>query len=166
LLRAVADSSTLIALSRSDVVDLFAGLDVELLAPKEVEEELERRTNRRILSHVRVIGLRAKTLYKCRELQNLGIGKGEAACCALALRLALGFILCDDAKFIRQKFFSQNRTLQALAVFGFSYILYHLHKQGLVGDVWPHFTRIIRSNNWERSEVQTANYTFLREMGL
>jgi predicted nucleic acid-binding protein len=162
---AITDSSTLIALSRSDVVDLLAGLDVELLAPKEVEEELGRGTNRRILSHVTVIVLKAKTLNKQRELQNLGIGKGGAACCALALRLALRFILCDDAKFIRQKHLSQNRSLRSVAVLGFSYILYRLHKQDLVGDVWPHFTRIIASNNWERSEVQAANYSFLKGMG-
>ena len=119
-----------------------------------------------------------------KSLEYLNISKGEAQCCALANKLKLGFIICDDGKFIRQKFFSDNKQLQNIKVLGFSFFLHIFYmsvnrkaisehaqkslifdKKGLIKNVWEYFDKIIELNNWERSEVLVANYTFLKEMG-
>ncbi len=118
-----------------------------------------------LLEAVEVVQLRGRGVKKSRALENLGIGRGEADCCVLAARLKLGSIVCDDRKFVRQRFFANDKTLRATTIFGFSFLLHLLYKRKAVNDVWPFFERIISSNNWRRSEVEAVNYTFLKEMG-
>lgn len=112
-----------------------------------------------------VHSLYGRTLKKARALEYLNIGKGEAQCCALAFSLGLAFIVCDDRKFLRQRFFSNDNDLKNINVVGFSYFLHLFYKEKLIADVWSHFDIVIEKCNWKRSEVQIANYTFLKELG-
>lgn len=118
-----------------------------------------------LLKVVTVQTLQGRTLKKAHALEYFNIGKGEAQCCALAFSLGLGFIVCDDRKFLRQRFFSNDTDLKNIKVPGFSYFLHLFHKEKLVSDVWILFDSIIEKCNWKRSEVQIANYTFLKELG-
>ena len=133
-----------------------------IIIPKAVKEEIK---NKKILRLCRIQELKGRTLKLSKSLEHLNIGKGEAQCCALANRLKLKFIICDDRKFIRQKFFSSDRHIQNIKILGFSFFLHIFYKKRLIKDIWEHFDKIINSNNWERSEVLIANYTFLKEMG-
>ncbi len=117
------------------------------------------------LDAVEVVQLRGRSIKKSRALENLGIGKGEADCCGLANRLKLDFIVCDDRKFVRQRFLANDKALSAVTIFGFSFLLHLLYERKAVNAVWPYFDKIIASNNWRRSEVEAANYSFLKEMG-
>lgn len=118
-----------------------------------------------LLGAVEVVQLKGRSVKKSRALENLGIGRGEADCCVLSARLKLGFVVCDDRKFVRQRFFANDKTLRAIAIFGFSFLLHLLYKRKALNDVWPLFEKIINANHWRRSEVEAANYTFLKEMG-
>lgn len=158
----VVDSTALIALERTNLTRFLNKINYKVIIPKAVKEEIK---NKKILRVVEIQELRGKTLKNSRTLERLNIGKGEAQCCALANKLKLGFIICDDRKFIRQKFFL-NSKLKDIKILGFSFFLHAFYKEKLIDDVWQHFERIIKLNNWERSEVLVANYTFLKESGV
>ena len=158
----VADSSTLIALERAGLIKFLKGIDYDVIISNAVKEEVK---NQKILKFLKVYELRGRTLKLSKSLEHLNIGRGEAQCCALANKLKLNFVICDDRKFIRQKFFSNNKDIQNIKVLGFSFFLHIFHKKKLIKDVWKYFDKIIELNNWERSEVLAANYTFLKEMG-
>ena len=158
----VVDSSTLIALERADLLGFLGKINYTIIISPSVREEV---SNENILKFCKVQELNGRTLKLSKSLEYLGIGTGESQCCALAIRLKLKFIICDDRKFIRQRFFLNNRKVHNIKILGFSFFLHIFYKKKLIKDVWQHFDKIIRLNNWERSEVQVANYTFLRGMG-
>ncbi len=158
----VVDSSTLIALERANMITYFNRINYGIVVPSAVKEEVK---SENILRFVKVMQLKGRTLKNSKSLERLNIGKGEAQCCALAAKLKLKFIICDDRKFIRQRFFLENKNLQNVKVLGFSFLLHLFYRKKLISDVWVHFNKIIKLNNWERSEIQVANYTFLRELG-
>ena len=162
LKKLVADSSTLIALDRAGLISYLGKIDYKIIIPKAVKQEFK---NDIALDNLELHELKGRTLKKSRTLEQLNIGKGEAQCCALANKLKLGFIICDDIKFIRQRFFSVDQKLKNIKIVGFAFFLHIFYKKKLIDDVWPCFNKIIKSSNWERSEVLAANYTFLKEMG-
>lgn len=161
----VIDSSTLLAFEKADMVGLLPKLGLKLLVPPSVKAEIEAGITASLLKVIEVLQLRGRSIKKSRALENLGIGQGEADCCVLAKKLKLGFIVCDDRKFVRQRFLSNDKTLNAITILGFSFLLHLLYKRKIISGVWPVFEKIIGSNNWRRSEVEAANYTFLRELG-
>ncbi|MEK6837966.1 MAG: hypothetical protein AABX69_04915 [Nanoarchaeota archaeon] len=161
----VIDSSTLLAFEKAGLVDLLSKLGLKILVPPSVKAEIEAGRTAVLLSIVEAVQLKGRTIKKSRTLENLGIGKGEADCCVLATRLKLGLIICDDRKFLRQRFLSHDKTLSAITIFGFSFLLHLLYKRKAVNDVWPLFEKIISANHWRRSEVEAANYAFLKKMG-
>lgn len=158
----IVDSSTIIALERADLIKFLGRLNYKLIIPQSVEEEIK---NKNTLKFFNTQELKGRTLKYSKSLEQLNIGKGESQCCALANKLKLKFIICDDRKFIRQKFLLGSRQMQNISVLGFSFFLHVFHKKGLIKNVWEHFDKIIKLNNWERSEVLIANYTFLKDMG-
>lgn len=158
----VVDSSTLIALERAGLIKFLNKIDYSIIIPKAVKEEIK---NYRILKFFKIQELRGRTLRLSKSLEHLGIDKGEAQCCALANKLKLKFIICDDRKFIRQRFLLNNKQLQNIKVLGFSFFLHIFYKKRLIKNIWEYSNKIIKLNNWERSEVLVANYTFLKEMG-
>ncbi len=162
----VIDSSTLFAFEKAGLLNLLGSLPFQLIIPEGVRGEIEAGKGKALLGFVKIVPLKGRSLKLSRSLGAFGTGKGEAECCVLAARLKLGFIVCDDRKFIRQRFFSSDRKLRSIKVFGFSFLLYQLHRKKLMADVWRCFDRIITANNWGRSEVQVSNYTFLKEIGL
>ena len=161
----MADSSSLFALERADITKFLDKINYSIMIPKAVKSEIETGTTKLILKRAKVVELKGRTLKRSRALEKLGIGKGESQCCALANNLKLKFIVCDDRKFIRQKFFSDDKKLRNIKVLSFSFFLHLFYKKKLIDNVWLYFNKIIKLNNWERSEVQIANYTFLKEMG-
>lgn len=161
----VIDSSTLLAFEKARLVGLLKKLDYTLVVPFSVKEEIEKGGGRELLALVEAAHLRGRSIKKASALKQLGIGAGEADCCVLANRLKLHFIVCDDRKFVRQRFFSSDKTLKKTTVIGFAFLLHKLFRNKSIDDVWHYFDRIISSNNWERSEVQSSNYTFLRALG-
>lgn len=158
----IFDSSTLIALERADLIKFLNKIDYGIIIPKAVHEEIK---NKDTLRPLQTQELKGRTLKLSKSLEHLGIGKGEAQCCALANRLNLNFIMCDDRKFLRQKFFSNNKLVQNIKLLGFASFLHIFYKNGLIKEMWNHFDRIIKLNNWERSEVLVSNYTFLKKSG-
>jgi len=158
----VVDSSTLIAMERANLIKHFNKINYGIVVPSAVKEEVK---SENILRFVKVMPLKGRTLKNSKSLEHLNIGKGEAQCCALAAKLRLKFIICDDRKFIRQRFFLENKNLQNIGVLGFSFFLHIFYKKRLITDVLGYFNKIIKLNNWERSEVFIANYTFLKELG-
>ena len=158
----VIDASTLIACERGGLLPLIGKLKLDLRIPSVVLDEIG---NKRFkLNNSTGEVLKGKTLYYARQLEKY-VGKGDAACIALAKHLPLHTIISDDRKLLRQVFFSKDRYLQDLGILGFSFLLHRLYKEGLVKDVWSFFERIVAACNWKRSEVEIANYTFLKEMG-
>lgn len=162
----VIDSSTLFAFEKAGLLNLLGSLPFQLIIPEGVRGEIESGNGKVLLGFVKVVPLNGRSLRLSRSMAAFGVGNGEAECCALAARLKLGFIVCDDRKFIRQRFFSSDEKLKSVKIFGFSFLLYLLHKQKLIDAVWSYFDKIILANNWHRSEVQVSNYSFLKEMGL
>ena len=158
----VVYSSTLTALERANLIKFLNKISYDVVIPKAVKEEIK---NENMLKVVQVQELKGRTLKKSKSLEQLNMGKGEAQCCALANKLKLNFIICDDRKFIMQKFFSHDSNLKNIKILGFSFFLHIFYKKKLISDLWKHFDRIVRLNNWERSEVLVANYTFLKELG-
>lgn len=158
----VVDSSSLIALERADLIKFLDKINCIIFISTSIKEEV---SNEKILKFCKVQELRGRTLKLSKSLENLGIDKGEAQCCALAIKLKSGFIICDDRKFIRQRFFLNNKKVMNIKVLGFSFFLHIFYKKRLIKNVWEYFDKVIRLNNWERSEVQVSNYTFLKEMG-
>ena len=161
----VIDSSTLLAFEKAGLVGLLKKLDYALIVPVSVNEEIDKGGCRELLALVKVVHLKGRSIKKASKLQRLGIGVGEADCCTLANKLKIHFVVCNDRKFIRQKFFSSDKTLKNTKVFGFAFLLHKLFKNKSIGDVWHYFDKIISLNNWARSEVQASNYAFLRELG-
>ena len=135
----------------------------EIVIPKAVQAEV---SGIKLSESIAVMQLTGRSIKKSRSIEDvLGAGRGEAECCALALKLKTGFILCDDRKFVRQKFFAANRSVKGIRVFGFSLLLHILCKRKHIEGVWPYFVKIVASNNWRRSEVLSVNYAFLKEKG-
>lgn len=161
----VIDSSTLFAFEKAGLVGLLSKLRLKILVPQSVKAEIEAGSTVSLLRTVEVLQLRGRSIKKSRALESLGISKAEADCCVLATRLKLGFIVCDDRKFLRQRFLSTDKTLKAVEVFGFSFLLHLLYKHKIISEVWPVFEKILDLNNWRRSEVEAANYAFLKESG-
>jgi len=162
LSKVIVDSSTLIALERANLINFLNKIDYSTIIPIAVKEEI---INERILKFLIIQELKGRTLKLSRSLEHLGIGKGESQCCALANKLKLKFIICDDRKFIRQRFFLYNKNIRNIKVLGFSFFLHMFYKKRLIKDVWQQLDNIIKLNHWERSEVLIANYTLLKEMG-
>ena len=158
----VVDSSTLIALEKANLAHLLKRINYVIIIPKAVKEEIN---NEKVLKFLKIKELKGRSLKLSKHFEYLGIGNGEAECCILANSLKLRFMLCDDRRFIRQKFLSNNKQLQSIKILGFSFFLHIFYKKKLIKDVLKHFHKIIKLNNWERSEVFVANYTFLKEMG-
>ena len=156
----VVDSSSLIALDRVGLLDLLGKVDYAVLIPQHVYEEVK--INK---SFINVKKLNGRTLNIAKKLKKLNIGDGEAECCALALSLKLEFIVCDDNKFIKTRFYLGKSRLLNLKILGFSFLLHLFYKNKLIDNVWDHFNNIIKLNNWERSVVQVTNYTFLKQLG-
>lgn len=165
LRRLVTDSSTLIAFEKAGLVGLLPKLSVKILVPQSVKAELEAGSTASLLKIIDVLQLKGRSIKKSRALENVGIGNGEADCCVLAHRLKLGFIVCDDRKFVRQRFLSNDKTLMSLKIFGFSFLLHLLYKRKIISEIWPIFEKILISNNWRRSEVEASNYLFLKKFG-
>ncbi|MEK6834972.1 MAG: hypothetical protein AABX61_01780 [Nanoarchaeota archaeon] len=161
----VVDSSTLFALGRVKLIKFLGKIDFKIFIPKAVKEEIQKGNDNLILKLVKMTELKGRTLKISKQLEKLNLDKGESQCCALAFKLKLKFIICDDRRFIRQIFFSNNNKLKKIKILGFSFFLHEFYKNKLIDDVWKHFNEIIKVNNWERSEVQVANYTFLKELG-
>ena len=161
----VIDSSTLLAFEKAGLVGLLPELGLKLLVPSSVKAEIEAGSTAVLLNLVEVIQLKGRSIKKSRALESLGIDKGEADCCVLAKKLKLGFIVCDDRKFVRQRFLANDKTLRSVVIFGFSFLLHLLHMRKVISDVWPVFEKIISTNHWRRSEVEAANYAFLKEIG-
>jgi len=162
LSKVIVDSSTLIALERANLINFLNKIDYSTIIPIAVKEEI---INERILKFLIIQELKGRTLKLSRSLEHLGIGKGESQCCALANKLKLKFIICDDRKFIRQRFFLYNKNIRNIKVLGFSFFLHMFYKKRLIKDVWQQLDNIIKLNHWERSEVLIANYTLLKERG-
>lgn len=158
----VVDSSTLVAIERAGLSNLLGKINFEIIIPRAVKEEIK---SEHILKFVSIMELRGRTLKISRSLEHLNIGKGEAQCCALANKLGLKFIVSDDMKFIRQKYFSDSRSLHDIKILGFSFFLHIFYQKKLISSIWEYFDKIIKLNNWERSETLVANYTFLKELG-
>ena len=155
----IIDSSTIIALERVNLLNYLIKLNFDILITEAVSNEIKN------VRGLKVEPLKGKSLKLVMELEKINIGKGEAECIALAKKLKLGFILCDDRKLIRQIFFSSNKGLKDIKILGFSFILHELYNKKIITNIWECFDLIIKRNNWERSEVQVANYTFLKELG-
>ena len=161
LLKIIVDTSTLISLERVDLIKLLNKVDYKIIIPKAVEKEI-RFTYK--LKNIEVVELVGRSLKKSNDLEKLGIDKGEAQCCVLAKKLRLKFIICDDRKFIRQRFFL-DKQFNGINIVGFSFFLHIFYRRNLIKDVWSYFNKIINLNHWERSEVQIVNYIFLKELG-
>ena len=161
----VIDSSTLLAFEKAGMVDFLHKVGLRIFVPNSVKAEIEAGGKSSVLDVIQVVPLRGRSIKKSGSLENLGIGKGEADCCVLAARLNLGFIVCDDRKFVRQRFLSSEKSLKSVTVFGFSLLLHLLLEKHVIPDVWPFFERIIAANNWRRSDVEAANVAFLIGMG-
>ncbi len=159
----IIDSSTLIALERADIISLLDKLDCEIIISESVFNEVGNAL--KSCKRVKIEKLKGRSIKKSRSLEKIGLGKGEAECIALALRGKLSFIVCDDRKLIRQIFFSRNSAIKNIKILGFSFILHEFYKKNLINDVWRYFEQIVEKCNWNRSEVQIANYTFLKEIG-
>lgn len=155
----VVDASTIIALERASLLEYLNKIDYKIKIPQSVSKEVGK------IEGLSVVVLKGKTLNNARTLEKFNIGKGEAECIALAKKLNLNFIICDDKKLMRQLFFSENRSLKDMKLLGFSFFLHEFYKKELIKDVWKHFNLIIKTSNWERSEVQVSNYTFLKGLG-
>ncbi len=161
----VTDSSSLFALERVQLISQLKQIPFTIIIPPAVKEEIEKGNCKELLDVVTVQSLTGRTLKKARTLEKLGIGTGEAQCCALALHLNVSFIISDDRKFIRQRFFSNDNDLKQISVLGFSFFLHIFYKEKLIDDIWNYFHTIIKICNWERSDVQLGNYDFLKEKG-
>jgi len=159
----IVDSSSLIALERGDLIRLLDKIDYDIRIPESVLTEIgELKDN---FKNFKIENLSGKTKETAENFKKLEIGKGEAECIALSNKLNLRFIICDDIKLTRQLFFSNNEKFKSILLFGFSFFLHNFYKKGLIKDIWPHFFSIIKECNWERSEVSTHNYAFLKKMG-
>ena len=160
----VTDSSSLFALERVHLLSLLQQIPFTLIIPPAIKQEIEAGSDRKILDFVTVQTLNGRTLKKARSLEYFNIGQGEAQCCALAFFLNHNFIICDDRKFIRQRLFSNNHDLKKIQVLGFAFFLHVFYREKLITEVWKYFDTIISTCNWERSEVQIANFTLLKEL--
>ncbi|MBI4919166.1 hypothetical protein HY837_04495 [archaeon] len=161
----IIDSSTVFALERAGLIHFLKKINAEIIIPPAVKKEILQSNSVSLLNYLKLKPLNGRTLEKSRTLEKLGIGAGEAECCSLAANLGLKFIVCDDRKFIRQRFFSNDADLKKIVIVGFSFFLHLFHKKRLIKDVWKTFNKIIDLNNWQRSEVQVANHTFLKGLG-
>lgn len=162
----VVDSSTLIALERVNLHKNLENLDFQVLITPTVGEEIN--YNKNWKGKVKVKTLRGKSLKKVEQLvKNTKIGRGEAECLVLAKAKNLNFIISDDRKLIRQKFFSKEKYLKKTKIVGFSFFLFLFERNNFFNKrkIWESFDKIIKTSNWKRSEVYVANYTFLKEMG-
>lgn len=156
----IIDTSTLIALERVGLLSKLKYLG-RVIITKNVSLEIGKIN----LEKIKIENLRGKSIKKAKSLINKGLGKGEAECLVLAERLKSKFIVCDDRKLLRQKYLLEDKILERLDIVGFSFILDLLFKAGKIKYVWKTFDNIIEKNNWKRSEVETANFVFLKEMG-
>ena len=59
----------------------------------------------------------------------------------------------------------EDKILEKIDIAGFSLILHLLFKKKQIKDIWKVFNEIIDKNNWKRSDVEAANFVFLRKMG-
>lgn len=159
----VVDTSTLVSLERTGLEEKLAEINFKILIPPTVAEELDHE-KWEDLTDLRP--LRGRSLRKVEELMEVaGIGRGEAECLVLAKREGLDFVVSDDRKLIRQRFLLRDKYLRDIKILGFSFLLHLFERSSLIKDVWSAFDDLIAANDWERSEVYVANYTFLKEMG-
>ncbi|MBI2523445.1 hypothetical protein HYW19_03575 [Candidatus Woesearchaeota archaeon] len=157
----VIDSSSLIALERANLLGKLKYLDFKVIAPKVVSLEVGKTDQKAI----RIENLKGRSIKKAKSLVSKGFGRGEAECLVLAQKLRTGYIVCDDRKLLRQKYMLEDKILKDIEIVGFSFIVHILFKKKQVNDIWKTFDGIIEKNNWKRSEVEAANFVFLKEMG-
>lgn len=159
----IVDSSTLIALERGELIRLLEKLSHKIIIPRAVAKEVGDIIKG--FENVQIEELKGKTLKLSRGLESIKIGKGESQCVALAKKYKTNFVVCDDRRLMRQIAFSEKKSLREIKLLGFSFFLDKFYKKGLINDVWDYFNKIIERCQWKRSEVQIANYTFLKERG-
>jgi len=159
----IVDSSTLISLEKANLLNYLSKINYNILVPQSVAVEIGDIC--RLIKNLKIVELKGRTLKISKDLMDLSIGSGESDCVALAFRLKKSFVICDDRKLLRQIFFSSNRGLRKIKILGFGFFLHVFRRENFISDVWDIFHLIIEKNNWERSEVQVANYSFLKEMG-
>ena len=156
----VIDSSSLIALERAGILSKLKYLDFQIIIPKHVSLEFGKIE----LENVKIENLKGRSIKKVKSLISKGFGWGEAECLVLAEKLKINFIICDDRKLLRQKYMLEDKILKDIEIVGFSFIIHILFKKKQISDVWKAFDDIIEKNNWQRSEVEAANFVFLKEM--
>ncbi len=159
----IIDTSTLIALERAKILEFLDKIDYIVYLPENVHRAVGNRLDN--LKSLKIEKLNGRTMKLSRNLTKLGIGVGEAECIALANKLNLDFIICDDRKLIRQIFFSTNKNIKKIKVLGFSFLLHQFYKKKLIDNIWDNFNLIMNLCNWQRSEVYASNHTFLKELG-
>ena len=157
----VIDSSSLIALERVNLLGKFKYLDSKIIVPKTVSLEFGNTDQKTI----RIRNLKGRSIKKANSLVGKGFGRGEAECLVLADKLKTGFIVCDDRKLLRQKYLMEDKILEKKEIAGFSFILHILFKKKQINGIWEVFNDVIKKSNWKRSEVEAANFAFLKEMG-
>lgn len=157
----VTDSPSLIALERVNLLSKLKYLDFKMVIPKSVSLEFGKIKQ----GKVKIENLRGKSIKKAKSLISKGFGQGEAECLVLAEKLKLNFVICDDRKLLRQKFMMEDKILDKIDIAGFSFILHLLYKKKQIKDIWGVFNKIVEKNNWKRSEVEAANFVFLKKLG-
>lgn len=157
----VIDTSSLIALERVGILKKLNHLGFQMIIPKVVSLEFGKID----LENVKIENLRGRSAKKANSIAIKGFGKGEAECLVLADKLKAGFIICDDRKLLRQKYLLEDKILEKIEIAGFSFILHLLFKNGQLNGIWEVFNAIIEKNNWKGSEVEAANFMFLKERG-
>ena len=157
----VIDSSSLIALERANLLGKLEYLDFKIIAPKTVSLEVGKTGQKAI----RIENLKGRSIKKANSLVGKGFGRGEAECLVLADKLKTGFIVCDDRKLLRQKYLLEDKILEKIEIVGFSFILHMFFRKKQINGIWEVFNDVIEKSNWKRSEVEAANFAFLKEMG-
>ena len=157
----VIDTSSLIALERVGILSKLTHLSFQITIPKIVSLEFGKIG----LENVKIESLRGRSAKKANSIAITGFGKGEAECLVLANKLKTGFIICDDRKLLRQKYLLEDKILEEIEIAGFSFILHLLLKKGQLNGIWDVFNAIVEKNNWKGSEVEAANFVFLKEIG-
>ena len=159
----VIDSSTWIALERTNLLEKFLSLKKEKLMTEAVRTEI-RSEKIAYLDNILKGKIRGRAIKKLGSLLNKGFGKGEAESLVLAYQLKTELIISDDRKIIQRKYL-MDKELQKITVSGFSFLLDLMAKEKIINDVWFYFDEITKKNNWKDGEVRFANMAYLRDSG-
>ena len=129
-------------MERAGILSKLKYLDFQIIIPKHVSLEFGKIE----LENVKIENLKGRSIKKVKSLISKGFGWG------------------DDRKLLRQKYMLEDKILKDIEIVGFSFIIHILFKKKQISDVWKAFDDIIEKNNWQRSEVEAANFVFLKEM--